>query len=368
MSQEIDLRVKDRWVLHDYLQVNGGAERLVMTAASRMPGFSLGISGIYPDFSGGALSGTLDVRVLSGAYRLLPRVPRALCTFSQFLPHIADASTVLYSGIYAPLAVHSQRNGRKVYYCHTPPRFAIDRKSEYLNRFPIGMRLLADICIKCYRRCYFKALGQMDLILVNSEHVRKRMAGLGIDTQVLYPPIDTARFACKSQGDYFLSLARLEPNKRVDQIIRAFIAMPTQKLVVASGGSQLATLRELAKHAPNIQFTNWVNDEKLANLIGNSRACIYIPRDEDFGMSAVEAMAAGKPVIGVADGGLLETIIDGTTGFLMSSQPEPTEIVQHVNNMTAPVALNMKNSCLKRAEVFSEKKFLEQLAGWMLKI
>jgi glycosyltransferase involved in cell wall biosynthesis len=134
--------------------------------------------------------------------------------------------------------------------------------------------------------------------------------------------------------------------------------MPEHKLVVASGGSQYDALRRIAGSASNIHFTNWVTDEELSRLMGNAVACLYISTDEDFGMSPVEAMAAEKPVVGVAAGGLLETVVPGETGILLSPRPTPSEISAAIKELSPEKAASMRTKCRQRAEAYSESRFL----------
>ncbi len=368
MNDLLTSRMYQSWVLHDYMQVNGGAERLVSTIARGYPGFSLGVSGIYPGFSKSADSSGVELRLLGQLPRWLPRIPRALMTFGQRLSCIENADVVIYSGIYTPLAVKSQKRGRRIYYCNTPPRFAFDREKEYLQKVGTPLRHLVGAAIDVYRQAYTRALAEMDLVLTNSEHVRRCMVSLlKVESQVLYPPVNIDAFKWKSQGGYYLSLGRLEPNKRIDRVVQAFMRMPEKQLIVASGGSQFEKLRKLTKETPNITFVGWCSDEDMIDLIGNALACIYIPLDEDFGMSAVEAMAAGKPVIGVAEGGMLETILDGQTGILLPPNPDVDQLSVAVREMTAQSALSMRERCEKRASIFSEKLFLEQLSSFVFK-
>jgi glycosyltransferase involved in cell wall biosynthesis len=137
------------------------------------------------------------------------------------------------------------------------------------------------------------------------------------------------------------------------------LTLPDHELVVASGGSELPHLMTLARGARNIKFTNWVNDEELMRLIGHSTATLYIPEDEDFGMSAVESMAAGKPVIAVSEGGLRETMIHGETGFSLPADPTPAEIAQAVRQLTPDRAATMRAACTERAQFFSTQRFLD---------
>jgi glycosyltransferase involved in cell wall biosynthesis len=355
-----------RWILHDYLQVNGGAERLVSTLARGLPGFSLGVSGVYPGFSKSADLSGVNLNLLNQLPKWLPRIPKALLTFGRRIPYIENADTVIYSGVYAPLAVKHQSRGRRIYYCHTPPRFAFDRKNLYLKNLPIAVRGLFSVAIDSYRQAYKNAVHEMDVVLTNSDHVRKRLAEqLGVDAHIVYPPVDINAFKWRSQDDYYLSLGRLEPNKRVDRVIKAFMKMPEKKLVVASGGSQLEPLRNLASGAPNITIVGWSSDAQLVDLIADAIACIYIPLDEDFGMSAIEAMAAGKPVIGVAEGGMLESVLDSQTGILLPPNPDIEQIAVAVREMTPQLALSMRERCEQRAMDFTEKRFLEQVSSFV---
>jgi glycosyltransferase involved in cell wall biosynthesis len=355
----------DVLVVQDYLQVNGGAERLVLTAARAFPTSRLLVSGVYPGFARTADVRGVDIQVAGRLLRWLPRVVRALLVFGWPARIPIAAGAVLYSGIYAPLAVRRQGRGLRIYYCHTPPRFAFDRRQEYLERVPLLFRPVLGWAFDRYRSAYCKAVRSMDLVLTNSRHVQARLErDLGIQARVLYPPIDTRGLTWLGQGNYYLSVARLEANKRVEHIVRAFLLLPDQQLVVASGGSQLARLQRLAAGAANIRFTDWVDDTTLNDLIGHAVAVLYLPRDEDFGMSAVEAMAAGKPVIGVAEGGLKETVVDGETGILLDGDPVPEAIAQAVTELTPERAAAMRMACERRAQLFARERFVAQLNAY----
>jgi glycosyltransferase involved in cell wall biosynthesis len=349
-------------VFHDYLQVNGGAERLVIVLSAGLGKCKLAVSAMYPDFlESGDVHG-IDCVVLAKHLHQIPRIPRALLAFLGTGPETTNIDWAIYSGVYAPLAVASQKRGKKIFYCHTPPRFAFDWEPQYLQRAMPVFRPLLRLAIAVYRQAYLNAVRRMDVVITNSHHVQDRFKrATGLDSQVIYPPIDTARFQWKGQGDYYLSLGRLEPNKRIDRVIEAFLRMPEKKLVVASGGSELEALKRLANDASNIHFTGWVDDEGLATLIGLSIACIYIPRDEDFGMSTVEAMAAGKPIVGVNEGGLKESMIDGVTGLLLPPDPSVEVIVNAISALSAQASAAMRTACENRAARFSEARFLSEV-------
>jgi glycosyltransferase involved in cell wall biosynthesis len=204
---------------------------------------------------------------------------------------------------------------------------------------------------------------RMSVIIANSNNVQQRIRTyLDKDSIVVYPPcdVDACRWLGQEDG-YYLSTARLEPHKRVDIVVEAFRRMPDRKLLVASGGSELTRLQRLADGARNIDFTGWVDTDRLRELIGRAIATIYVPRDEDFGISPVESMAAGKPVIGVAEGGLLETVVEGQTGLLLPPDPGAEELMEAVLSMDTDRALSMREACERRAQAFRVELFLDRM-------
>lgn len=211
------------------------------------------------------------------------------------------------------------------------------------------------------RRRYEHAIKHIDVIIANSHNVQDRIRKyLGRDAVVIYPPCDTERFLWRGQGDYYLSTARLEPYKRVDRIVESFLCLPDKQLMVASGGSELSRLKQLASGSDNIHFTGWTGEQGLSRLIGNAIATIYLPKDEDFGMSPVELMAAGKPVIGVAEGGLLETVIPEQTGILLNPEFRVQDITDAVDRLTPERALKMRSACEQQATHFRKQVFIEK--------
>ena len=265
---------------------------------------------------------------------------------------------IIYSGDCLS-AVHRAKGKINIAYVHTPPRHLFDnyqiRKNEYQGLKKIIFIIYAAISRWRYRR----AIPKMDLLIANSRNVQKRIKKyLGYDSVVVYPPGDALPFRWLGQGDYYLSYARLYDVKRVDKIVQAFTKMPDKKLIVASGGPELEKIKRIAKGHNNIKILGWVSDEELLNLIGNCIATIYLPLREDFGMSPVESMLAGKPVIGVNEGGLPETIIHQKTGFLLKPNFNIDDIVKAVKSLTPEIALKMKKDCQRQAQKFSSENFI----------
>jgi len=358
MGTRTKLARSSRIVLHDYYDRAEGGGRLALTLADGLQtdlayGFK---TRCHPYFERYHPAREIDLSVR-------PRWPwvRQQRLIGAFAGRdiATDYDIAIYSGAYSPLATQAGGAGFDLLYCHTPPRFAYDQREQMLACLPRWQRRLAGIAIDRYRERYQKAVSSMDAILCNSHNVQRRIANqLGRSARVVPPPCDTGWFRWLGQGDYYLSTARLDPLKRVDLIVQAFKCMPQQKLIVTSDGSERCRLQRLAEGTENIRFTGPVDEDRLRKLIGHAIATLYLPVDEDFGMSPVESMAAGKPVIGIKEGGLLETLIDGETGILLDPPPRIEAIVEAVRGLTPARARTLRGRCERQAEQFSVGRFL----------
>lgn len=345
-------------IAHDYFAIRGGGERLVLTAATA---FDARLVTGYrtPDtYSEDAFPG--DTVTLDPPSVLRRPALRTMALAMQFHAsrHLLRPFPVrMFSGAAAPFAAETTMSGLNIYYCHTPPRFLYDQRQYFSGR--IEQSLLGRMVLDWYQRGYEASVSRMDVIIANSETVRKRIKRyLGRDAEVIYPPCELGAFRWCGQGDYYVSTARLTPLKRVEHVIDAFLNMPDKRLIVASGGEQLDALRRKATGASNIEFRGWIGDSELAELIGNAIATIYVPHDEDFGISPVESMAAGKPVIGVAEGGLVETIVPDETGTLLPPGFSEGDLMEAVRKMTPERAINMRLACEARASLFTRDRFI----------
>lgn len=347
-------------IAHDYFDIRGGGERLVLRAAAELGadlccGFRTAQSydaSMFP-------RGTVELGLWDFFKRPQLRVPALAMRFRGERTRMERYSTRIFSGVSAPFAAPDRgRTGRNIYYCHTPPRFLYDQREH----FRTGTNPLRDLALGWYRRGYEAAVERMDVIVANSETVRHRIQTyLGRDSVVIHPPCDTDAFRWRGQGDYYLSTARLSPLKRVNRIVEAFLGMPDKRLIVASGGDELGRLKQLAAGADNIEILGWVSETAMQQLVGEAIATIYVPIDEDFGMSPVESMAAGKPVIGVAEAGLTETVIEDETGALLPPDFTTDLLRDAVRKMTPARAAAMRTASEARAVQFSVARFVGAL-------
>ena len=274
---------------------------------------------------------------------------------------LAEYDVLIASGHAATEAVANYANSKatKILYNHTPPRRIFDLYKESKNRYKWFLRPLFVLFAIYWRYIYIRAAQKIDFNIANSKNIAKRTKKY-TQTEVnaiIWPPILTKKFQFIAHGEYFISWARNDENKRVELIVKAFQKMPDKKLIIASGGNRFDKIKELAAGYKNINVLGWVSDEELFDLVGNSQAAIYIPRDEDAGMTQLEANAAGKPVLGVAEGGLVETIIDNKTGILVKKNPQVADIISGVKKMTKEWCINRRRSCIKHAKKYSKEKF-----------
>jgi glycosyltransferase involved in cell wall biosynthesis len=343
-------------VLHDHFSFLGGGERVALALQKTLR------ADLLTGFVHGAHTRALLADRLSAigvtAWRLPLPLLRVLYLASRFRRlDLRRYRVGVFAGSAAPFALLGRPPPLSAVYCHTPPRYVFDQREYFQQRIPRLLRPLVNL-----ERGYRQALRRADLIVANSQTIQQRLHEyLGVESEVIHPPVHTRSLRWLAPGDYYLSTARLDPLKRVDRIIDAFLHMPERRLVVVSGGRDEARLRKRAGHARNIVFTGWVGDSALRELLGRCIATLYIPVDEDFGISPVESMAAGKPVIGVREGGLRETVVHGSTGWLLDPRLETGDVIAAVRACTSEGAQAMRAACEQRALLFSDEVFETKL-------
>lgn len=355
-------------VVHDYFAMRGGGERVALTLANGISGALMYGYRTSDSFDRETFPAEcIDLKLPELLQKPIIRVPALAMRFSLARKIASKYQTRIYSGVCAPLAAPDRNDGSKnIFYCHTPPRFLYDQRNHFQNSKGGLQQPLQNAAFSIFERHYSAAVERMDVIFANSKNVQSRIKTfLNRDSIVIYPPCSTNLFTWQGQQNYYLSTGRLSPLKRIDKIVDAFINLPNQRLVVASGGEEYEALRLRARHAPNITFTGWIDEERMRELIGNAIATIYVPIDEDFGMSPVESMAAGKPVIGVAEGGLVETVVPHETGYLLPPTFNAEDISDAVEKITPSRALALRSACEARAPFFSEERFFSRIRDFV---
>jgi glycosyltransferase involved in cell wall biosynthesis len=299
---------------HDYLNQRGGAERVALELTRLFPGAPLYTS-LYRPASTFDEFRTVDVRtsyldrlpVDAGFRNLLPLYPSA---FRELSPVAADIVVASSSGWAHGLRVKSP--GKLVVYCHNPARWLYGE--AYLGASSAKQN--ATLPLRAWLQRWDRlAAGRAAAYVANSEATRTRVQTVyGIDSAVVPPPVEVHRFTPTPQGERLLVVSRLLPYKRVDIVVEAATRAGLGLDVVGSGPAA-ADLRQRA--GPTVRFHGSVDDTEVTELMQSCRA-LCLPGVEDFGITPVEAQAAGKPVIAFARGGALETVEPGVSGVLFS--------------------------------------------------
>jgi glycosyltransferase involved in cell wall biosynthesis len=244
--------------------------------------------------------------------------------FSSKIKQLQKYDVIIISGDIGFLARRVAKfKAKTILYCYTPPRPFTDQFGSILKQTPLIFRPFLKLAKLWLLDQYKKDLKTLYKIIVISKNIEKRLfkyTGFEAD-KIIYPPVNVGQYKYLGQGDYYISFARLENLKRIKIIVEAFAQMPDKKLIICSGGKLRNWLENTIKtrNLNNIIYKGIVDEKELQSLVGNCLAGIYIPIDEDFGMTQVEIMSAGKPVFGSKEGGLLETVVDEKTGFLIDT-------------------------------------------------
>lgn len=202
-------------------------------------------------------------------------------------------------------------------------------------------------------------------MVCNSKNTQGRVKRyLKRDAKVVYPPIESKRFKFKKSGDFWLSVNRLISHKRVDIQLRAFAKLPKERLVVVGSYEQSRHFKTYAGYLEgirpqNVKILNWVSNPELLNLYSTCKGFVTTAKDEDFGMTPVEAMASGKPVVAANEGGYKETVIDGVTGSLIDNI-NPDRLVNALKKVGKDPE-RYKEACLKRASEFDTRVFVKEM-------
>ncbi len=304
----------------------------------------------------------------------IQRLPFARGHFRQYLPlmplaveqfDLENYDVVLSSSHAVAMGAITRADQLHISYVHTPIRYAWDLQHQYLRRSGLdrGVKSALTRLILHYLRLWSLAAScRVDCFLANSHHVARRIwKTYRRPAQVLYPPVAVDRFRWQQpREDFFLTVSRFVPYKRVDVTIQAFNRLG-YPLVVIGDGPEMAQLQQMAK--ANIRFLRNPPDPVVSDHMERCRAFIY-PAEEDFGITVVEAQAAGAPIIAYGRGGCAETVVPNKTGLLFP--------VQTADALVAAV-LQFQDNCANfnteiircHAETFSEQRFRTVLADFV---
>lgn len=347
-------------IVHDYLNQRGGAERVVLELAAMWPQASIYTSlyrqtSTFPEFAERDIqTSVLDRLPVDRRFRhlfpLYPAAFRALGTFSENVV-ISSSSGWAHGVRTSPDTFH-------VVYCYTPARWLYGSEHLGASRRDHLLKPINGVM----RTWDQRAAQRADLYIAISNEVQRRIRlRYGITAPVVYPPVDVDRFQPSPRGDRLLVVSRLLPYKRVDVIVDAATRAGIGLDVVGTGPALDDLLRRAGR---TVEFHGHLPDAEVTSLMENCRA-FCLPGKEDFGITPVEANAAGKPVVAFGAGGALETVIDGTTGafFARHDIDDVLAAIERCDRIDTSPAKTAASARRFSREVFRERLTAELVAG-----
>lgn len=373
-------------LVHDYLNEFGGAERVLKVMCEMYPdapiytAFAVEGSTAWKEFSDrkiveSKLAPILKWKKMYSPLRFLTPWVWEGFDFSEFDVVLSSASWYITKGIVTP------KKTKHICYCHTPPRYLYGYPTaiEWQRYWPI--RIYAGIVNHYLRKYDYLAAQRVDEFLVNSDNVKKRVRKFyGRSAEIVYPPVevekilqsgigknmndnsgekDQSRTAPYEKKDYYLIVSRVVGAKGIDMAMEAARKMKFKLKIVGEPAGLRWEESKLEKlKSENIEFVGRVDDVELYNLYAGAKAFFALAEDEDFGMTVVEAQAAGTPIIAYFGGGYKETVVDGKTGVFFNEYNLQSfiEAIKKFEKMKFD-----KNTLIEQAMRFSKKVFMKKI-------
>jgi glycosyltransferase involved in cell wall biosynthesis len=361
-------------IVHDWMTLKGGGEWCVQQLLALYPQADLFcVVEFMAEEDRGWLEGrqvhTSFIQRLPGArkrYRsYLPLMPIAVEQFdlTGYDLVISSSSSVAKGVITGPDQVH-------ISYTHSPIRYAWDLQFQYLRESGLlrGVKSAIARAILHYMRIWdTRTAHGVDHFVANSAFVARRIRkAYGREATIIHPPVDIERFTFgPPREDFYVTMSRMVPYKRIPMIVEAFRSMPDRKLVVIGEGPDMEAVRSLA--GANVTLMGKQPDEVVVSYLQRAKAFIFAA-EEDFGIAPVEAQACGTPVIAYGKGGALETIRGrdgaGQTGIFFDRQ-SPEAIVEAVEHLDEGLHAITPQACRANAERFATQRFHEEIARFV---
>jgi len=346
---------------HDFLIYQGGAERVFGEIAAIFPAAPiftlLSRDGALASLNGREITPSFLNRVsrLVPHRWLLPFYPIAAESIDlrDYDLIVSSTSSFMKGVVIKPRTVH-------ICYCHTPTRYLWDMGEQYLEDSIAGgtlanqKRFLGRAVLNYLRMWDQTAAKRVDYFIANSQFTAQRIKKYyKKKARVIYPPVDLARFSLgQGRGKYFLVVSRMSRYKRIDLVVEAFNRLGWP-LLIAGAGREKRNLMKTARK--NVRFLGFVDENKLPKLYRHSRALIF-PGEDDFGLTMVEAMASGRPVLAYKAGGALEIVEEGKTGEFFNA-PEVEVLVDGLRRLVENENKYDPKYLRQSVERFSVKNF-----------
>ncbi len=347
-------------IVHDWLTNYGGAERVVEEFCRIFPEAPI-FTSVYNEKNMGAIFP--KEKVITSFMQKIPGIMKLYTKLLHLMPRAFESfdlsgfDIVLSSSSSCAKGVITTADTLHFSYVHTPMRYAWDLYHEYMESSGFFTKLAMKRLLPGIRQWDALTGLRVDYFLANSTITGKRINKIyRRDAKVVFPPVNTDYFTPgqKNSGDFYLVLSRFVPYKRIDLAIKACNQLK-RKLVIIGDGSQRKELKALA--GETIEFTGRLNDEETRQYYRKCKAFLF-PGYEDFGITPVEAMACGRPVIAYGKGGALDTVIPGITGLIFPEQTVKSLMNAIEEFERIPFS---RDKIREHAEKFSAERFRQEI-------
>jgi glycosyltransferase involved in cell wall biosynthesis len=344
-------------IFHDYFGAIGGGERVVIEMAKILNADIIttdtdAVRKIDPSVRVISLGRTIKIpplKQISASLRFW------FCDFSQ------DYDFFIFTGNWSHAAAHQHHPN--IWYCYTPVRAFYDLYPTFLSRQNFATRQLFRCWVSLHRWFDRRSIAYIDRIIGISRNVQNRIRQYyHREADVIYPPVDTSLYHYVGNENFWLSVNRLYPEKRIELQVEAFRIVPEEQLVIVGGYAKGDHASRYAEKIgmdlpPNVTLCGEVGEDELRSLYARCKGHICTALDEDYGLTPLEAMASGKPVVAVNEGGYCETVTE-QTGLLV--EPNVNKIAGAVR-FIAKDPSRYKEYCFSRAKEFDIAEFRNQI-------
>ena len=371
-------------LVHDYIKEYGGAERVLEALHELYPDSDVYTSVYLPSYLGPHRARFRNWKIKTSFLQFLPFKAKLISpmrllsplAFRSFDFSKYDVVIVSATGAYFPNSINTKRYALSakrtmhICYCHTPPRYLYGYATAREWKNNIILRIIGESMNHFLRIVDFNASRNVDLFIANSQEVKGRIRKFyRKDATVIYPPVDLGMgnaLSAKRVGSYYLTGGRLARAKHVDLIVAACseLGVPLKVFGKAFAGygeelQEIAMRNALSAKRSSVEFLGEVNDQEKLELMRGAKAFLFASEDEDFGITPVEAMGQGVPVIAYRSGGVKETIDERKTGLFFDQLTKESLMDQlKVFDKKRFKA----EDCVDQAEKFSKKRFLKEIS------
>lgn len=362
-------------ITHDYLIEFGGAERVLLALHEIYPDAPIYTSIIDEKRMGVVWNDFKEFKIITSWFNNLPFASKLISPFRFLLPFIwsgfdlSKYDLIIDSSAWAVTRGFKRNKSQiEICYCHTPPRYlyGYDTSRNWQNHRLRNIIRLYSLIVNRFLRFYdFNSAQKVDYFIANSENVKKRIEKFyRRNSIVIYPPVELLYSQGKkfSNEEYFLTGGRLVAAKNFDLIINACKRAEVNLKIFGTGVLE-SELKILANGS--VEFLGKVPDRELVSLYKNASGFIVAQKDEDFGITTVEAQSVGCPVIAYRGGGYLESVVEDKTGFFFNELN--IESITRAINEFKKIKWN-KNVIENNAKKFSKERFKKEMLEFVRKV